>query len=297
MFDRTPAPQDPSAPPKSTEESWFSGAIPKIAAIIERVLQAIAPDAAWAQAVFPAICGPATAEHNCPMDAYWLPSQDLVPGATDSFRAGQYTIPLPINNYWSTIWVETTVGWSSQLSNGRPANTLAFKGSDQPACSPTVTLSGSAPCGGNTPQSAVTYVPQSAFEDEVIVKNPECLLRTGIYSVDILQGCYAVSSFTSDFPAPYVDTTVDDPRDKFIPTVGSVAPGTADETKSYRSRVNGFVCGFVLRPVGEEIKHSAQIGHRISASGDPAATVFAVDSSILDVKHWVTVVPYIPSVP
>lgn len=228
--------------------------------------------------ITPSICGGSSApEFNCPGDRYWLPLKSntamsvliKVYGGENPFMEGYFY---------------STFKWSETRDQGQsiPYNTLAYKATGTAHCNPEIIGNLTAPCGGNTAQKDVTYVPESTYEHEGIIENWSCHLapRTGTH-LDRYYNCLTTEYALSVLPDWYVDTTLLDNWMDYSATMGSLSPDRIVEGREYYTYVYFWAWGnedFT----GRQVTMSGQIGSEYALPVPPSLRVFAVDSTKID---------------
>lgn len=226
------------------------------------------------------ICGPNSGiplEQNCPPDVTWLPDPDFGIGGDEAWgfllRSFAPTSQFPSGR--SVGVAVSEIEWSTDLSTlGVPTfftNLAAFKTDALPICFPARSALGfgaNAWCAdffAGPPGNNVVYIPDdppgSAYEDEIRIPDPKCqrVERSGL-SGDLDSGCFLATSFESDLPSPYLDTTATDPGAAFNASVGTtrpqdLTPGTKYSTTIFfESHRTGYGVGFI----GAEAVHAGQ---------------------------------------
>ena len=222
-------------------------------------------------------CGPGVPnENNCPPDVLWVPDFENTTTMLWSLTQGSADIPDIINE--STQWV---VGESRVQFSFNHTNLQAFTNSALPHCDPQISGE-QALCGAGS-QENVAYVPDSAFETEVILPNPECWGRTGIASVDPLFGCFAPTTMYSNYTdeVEYHDTTFFDDDEIFNAAIGAAFGENLDTSKYFNATVRYAAKNEKLNNfVGKFVNYNAQIGHKaIPCLLSYQWCVFAVDTT------------------
>ncbi len=236
-----------------------------------------------------------TWEQNCPSDLLYTPNGNT--GGYQAFGVGINNVPggaywtqycgyIPVEigpgeYYWAWMcwWVpitldDQTIGLAmARVTFGtqgvetpwgvRPMSTLAFKANNlyQPdsssvTCQPDY-IGDSAPC--HPPN---TYAVQNVgYEDKISIDDYGCTVpftgRTGD-SQDADRGCFVASSWDSDIPSAYLDTTKFDGAQLYIPSVGSSDPKGIAEGVTYYWDIQFYEMG-LESSAPAEIVHSASV--------------------------------------
>jgi hypothetical protein len=141
--------------------------------------------------------------------------------------------------------VAARIKFGADLSGGglwgpKPMSTMAFKGNTvylpeiSAANCTAIWIGPSAPC---VAQSDVVAVKNAGYEDKLVIRDFNCgvISRGGNDNqTDFNAGCFTGSGYLlSDLPAVYLDTTIFDGPDYFVPGVGSAAPTAIVEGQTY----------------------------------------------------------------
>ncbi|HEX6996210.1 MAG TPA: hypothetical protein VF339_18925 [Gammaproteobacteria bacterium] len=242
-------------------------------------------------------------ENNCPSDVTYSPSSYT--GGGQTFGVGMtnypggvvlYAIPyLVYEPYWDTNcdcylyhWVvywdlylvevppitrgvaAAAVTWGEDpytpLHPSIPLSTMAFKYNGLvDRCDPTYT-GREAPCGGNDPESDVTYIDGAGYEDKLYIQEA-CSLSDRTDTInDAYAGCFISLEGWTTLPSPvYLDTTSQDDGPTFTPGVGMVGPYAIEEGTKYYWYI--YFGAYGNEPiVGQTAQHRNAITYRIGYS-------------------------------
>lgn len=250
---------------------------------ISNTLQSLVTFSSQALAA-PSICGGAAApEMNCPGDRFWLPPKSDAEMSVLIYVYGGES-PWMEGYFYSTFEWDTVIDPAYNLRQ----NTMAFKATNTPHCNPEI-IGVSAPCGGNTPQEDVTYVPQPTYEHEGVIENWSCsLTRTGTH-IDRFYNCLTPSYALSVLPSWYYDTTFLDDWHDLNASIGSLAPETIIEGSEYYTYVYFWAYGNE-NFTGRKVTMSGQVGTEYPFPVPPSFRVFSVDSTKIDDDYLIPLI-------
>ncbi len=239
------------------------------------VIDAIFPKT-WAAGI---ICGPGVpGENNCPPDANWLPG-----------FPSYYTLFQQYEHGYMRGLAHTSTRWSS-------TELQAYKGASLPRCNPNYTGTEAKCATSSGPQHDVIYVPNSTFEAEMDIPNPNCGFRWNNPNIDRQNGCFVPYWAGSDYPSAYLDTTLFDSSDRYNATVGTANPAALSAGVTYNNYVyfetrGEYLGDLVTSSLAEPVRLNGQIGTLINglcSLGIPycsfAVDITTVDTSIITVN-------------
>lgn len=157
----------------------------------------------------------------------------------------------------------TRLKWGSSTDpsvDTGPTSTLAFRENLLEVCNPIPTTGTEAICT-NTINSS--HVEDPGYETEISIHDRGCRKQSregGI--LDAPDGCfYPAGLWFSSLPAPYLDTTFEDPGWQFSPSIGSADAGDIDAGMTYTSSINFYSSGrqTVMLPFPSEARHTGAI--------------------------------------
>lgn len=212
------------------------------------------------------LCGPGVSGENfCPPDNNFEPDNESWYG---------YFYQLQNDPTYVRGYVHTGVQWSS-------TELRAFADVSAPHCQPILTGT-SANCRTSLGalQEDVIYVPDSTYEAETAIDNPSCTFRTGINSIDVNNGCFVAYYALSQFPNPYLDTTLFDSSNVYNATIGTYTGAYLTAGPIYGNYIYFHAYNeSAAALIGKRAEARGQIGTRIPAGCFSSLCVFGVDTS------------------